>query len=76
MDKSQTLTELANQIAASPKAASAVAAYSTAVGTVGLMTELKDWLSIVSLLLGIVLSTVMISINVPVLLEKFKKRKE
>lgn len=74
MDKSQTLAELTTQIASSPKAASAVAAYSTAVGTVGLVTDLKDWLSIVSLVLGIVLSTVMIGINAPILWNKWKNR--
>jgi hypothetical protein len=76
MDKSQTVSELATQIASNPKAASAVAAYSTAVGTVGLVTDLKDWLSIVSLVLGIVLSSVMIAINVPKLIRIWRGKPE
>jgi CBS domain containing-hemolysin-like protein len=59
----QTLTELANQAISNPKAASAVAAYSTAAGTIGLLAEVKDWLSVVSLLFGIILSSIMIVIH-------------
>lgn len=76
MTKHESLTEMVNQIASSPKAASAVAAYSTAVGSMGLISGLKDWLSVISLFLGILLSSIMIGINLPVLLWKIREARK
>lgn len=72
--KHEHLAELVNQIASNPKAASAVAAYSTAVGSMGLLTDVKDWLSVISLLLGVILSSIMIGINLPILWSKIHQK--
>ena len=63
MKDHQTLTDLAAQAINNPKAAASVAAYSTAAGTIGILAELKDWLSVISLAAGIVLSLIMIVIH-------------
>lgn len=62
-DHHQTLTEIVTQAASSPKAAALVAGYSTAAGTIGLLTELQAWLGVVSLSVGILLSLILITIH-------------
>lgn len=59
----QTVAELVTQAASSPKTAAVVAGYSTAAGTIGILTELQAWLGVVSLSVGIILSLILITIH-------------
>lgn len=40
----------------------------------GLLTDVKDWLSVISLLLGVILSSIMIGINLPILWSKIRQK--